>query len=168
MKKILTLLCVMASMIMVSCQSNPKNYTEEIEDAVRFQLAVVSSIAVCDDSDDYKEMFTWMMDLAEKNNMREGSYREMLVEKSSDSFCAKVLDLYDSQDVVLSELQATQNEHVWTFTELNTSVRFTFELIPAQSGETYYRCSANEEDLRKQIIKSLKKVFWDALEESLE
>ncbi len=167
MKKILLLLCVMASMMLISCQNNPKYYTEEIEDAVRFQLAVANSISLCEDGDDFKGMYAWMMDLADQNTMREGTYREMLVAKSTDSFCAKILDLYDKQDVVLSELQATQNERVWIFTELNTGVRFTFELIPVQSGETYYRCAANEEDLRNQILKSFQKVFWNALEECL-
>ena len=58
--------------------------------------------------------------------------------------------------VVLSELQPTQNEHVWTFEELNTNVRFTFELIPAQNGEVYYRCKGDAEDLRSVMLQSFK------------
>ena len=165
--KHLSVILLMASLLLVSCKDNPKNYAAEIEDAVRFQLAVASSMSLCEDGDDFKGMYTWMMDLADNTAVRESSYRDMLVKKSSDSFSAKILDLYDNLDVVLSEAQATQNEHIWTFTELNTGVRFTFELIPAQGGEIYYRCSADEDDLRQLTIKSLQKAFWKALDFSL-
>lgn len=162
--KRLSICLLLASMLLVSCKDNPKNYFEEIEDAVRFQLAVASSIALCEDGDDFRGMYDWMMDLSDRNNLREGTFREMLVEKSSDSFSAKILESYDSMYIVLSELQATQKERMWTFTELKTGVRFTFELIPAQDGEMYYYCWADEEDLRQLVLQSLQKAFWNALD----
>ena len=165
--KHLSVILLMASLLLVSCKDNPKNYAAEIEDAVRFQLAVASSIALCEDGDDFRGMYTWMMDVANQEGIREGTFRDMLLEKSSDSFTAKILESYDSMDIVLSELQATQNERMWSFTELNTGIRFTFELIPVQGGEMYYRCSADEEDIRQLTIKSLQKAFWNALDISL-
>jgi hypothetical protein len=42
-------------------------------------------------------------------------------------------------------------------------VRFTFELIPAQNGEVYYRCKADPEDLRQLMLESFKSVFWKGL-----
>jgi hypothetical protein len=84
-------------------------------------------------------------------------YRDLLAQKAeTDPFCSKILQLYDEMDVVLSELQPTQNEYVWTFEELNTNVRFTFELIPAQNGEVYYRCKGDAEDLRSVMLQSFK------------
>ena len=77
------------------------------------------------------------------------------------------MQLYDEMDVVLSELQPTQNEHVGTFEELNTNVRFTFELIPTQNGEVYYRCKADADDLSQLMLESLQSVFWQSLGEIL-
>ncbi len=79
-----------------------------------------------------------------------------------------LLRLYDEMDIVLSELQPTQNKHVWTFVELNTDVRFTFELIPTQGGKMYYRCKADAEDLRRQMLQSIKNLFWQELGDILE
>lgn len=50
-----------------------------------------------------------------------------------------------------------------TFEELNTKVRFTFELIPTQNGEVYYRCKADPDDLRQLMLESLQSVLWQSL-----
>ena len=152
------------SVLLVSCHTSPNSYSEEIEDAVRIQLAIANALTVYEDGDDAMGLYEWMQHVTDDLSGRQGLYRDRLAQKAeTDPFCGKILQLYDEMDVVLSELQPTQNEHVWTFEELNTNVRFTFELIPAQNGEVYYRCKADAEDLRQLMLESFKSVFWQSL-----
>ena len=156
------------SVLLVSCQLSPKSYYKEIEDAVRIQLAIANALTVYEDGDDAMGLYKWMQHVTDDLSGRQGLYRDLLAQKAeSDPFCGKILQLYDEMDVVLSELQPTQNEHVWTFEELNTNVRFTFELIPTQNGEVYYRCKADPDDLRQLMLESLQSVFWQSLGEIL-
>ena len=152
------------SVLLVSCQLSPKSYYKEIEDTVRIQLAIANALTVYEDGDDVMGLYEWMQHVTDDLAGRQGLYRDLLAQKAeSDPFCGKILQLYDEMDVVLSELHPTQNEHVWTFEELNTNVRFTFELIPTQNGEVYYRCKADAEDLRQLMLESLQSVFWQSL-----
>ena len=156
------------SVLLVSCQLSPKSYYKEIEDAVRIQLAIANALTVYEDGDDAMVLYEWMQHVTDDLSGRQGLYRDLLAQKAeSDPFCGKILQLYDEMDVVLSELQPTQDEHVWIFEELNTNVRFTFELIPTQNGEVYYRCKADAEDLRQLMLESFKSVFWQSLGEIL-
>ena len=164
MKRFSIVLLAVLSVLLVSCQLSPKSYYKEIEDAVRIQLAIANALTVYESGDDAMGLYEWMQHVTDDLSARQGLYRDRLVEKAADdAFCGKILQLYDEMDVVLSELQPTQNEHVWTFEELNTNVRFTFELIPAQNGEVYYRCKADPEDLRQLMLESFKSVFWQSL-----
>ena len=105
------------------------------------------------------------MALSDDNAIREHSFRGLLVEQSaSNAFNKKVLELYDTQKILLSELQPTMQKNVWTFTELNSGVDFTFELIPVQGGDMYYRCAANEDDIESILKKTMQKKFWDILD----
>lgn len=166
MKKVfITLMMGMMCIMFIGCKNNPKNYTAEIEDAVRFQLAVANSLSICEEEDDFLGVYEWMIEASKETGIRTGSCRDLLVQKAeNNAFSAKILELYDNQTIILSELQPTQNDKLWTFTEVNSAVRFSFELIPTQSGEVYYKCTANEEDLRKYTFKSLQNLFWDALD----
>ena len=164
MKRFSIVFLAVLSVLLVSCQLSPKSYYKEIEDAVRIQLAIANALTVYEDGDDAMGLYEWMQHVTDDLSGRQGLYRDLLAQKAeSDPFCGKILQLYDEMDVVLSELQPTQNEHVWTFEELNTNVRFTFELIPAQNGEVYYRCKADAEVLRQLMLESFKSVFWQSL-----
>ena len=161
MKRFSIVFLAVLSVLLVSCQLSPKSYYKEIEDAVRIQLAIANALTVYEDGDDTMGLYEWMQHVTDDPSGRQGLYRDLLAQKAeSDPFCGKILQLYDEMDVVLSELQPTQNEYVWTFEELNTNVRYTFELIPAQNGEVYYRCKGDAEDLRSVMLQSFKNVFW--------
>ena len=156
-KRFSILFLAVLSVLLLSCQLSPKSYYKEIEDAVRIQLAIANALTVYEDGDDAMGLYEWMQHVTDNLSGRQGLYRDLLAQKAeSDPFCGKILQLYDEMDVVLSELHPTQNEHVWTFEELNTNVRFTFELIPAQNGEVYYRCKGDAEDLRSVMLQSFK------------
>ena len=164
LKRFSVVFLAVLSVLLVSCQLSPKSYYKEMEDAVRVQLAIANALTVYEDGDDALGLYEWMQLVTDALSGRQGLYRDRLAQKAeTDPFCGKILQLYDEMDVVLSELQPTQNEHVWTFEELNTNVRFTFELIPAQNGEVYYRCKADPEDLRQLMLESFKSVFWKGL-----
>ena len=164
MKRFSIVFLAVLSVLLVSCQLSPKSYYKEIEDAVRIQLAIANALTVYEDGDDAMGLYEWMQHVTDDLSGRQGLYRDRLAKKAeTDPFCGKILQLYDEMDVVLSELQPTQNEYVWTFEELNTNVRFTFELIPTQNGEVYYRCKADAEDLRQLMLESFKSVFWQSL-----
>ena len=164
LKRFSVVFLAVLSVLLVSCQLSPKSYYKEIEDAVRIQLAIAHALTVYEDGDDAMGLYEWMQHVTDDLAGRQGLYRDLLAQKAeSDPFCGKILQLYDEMDVVLSELQPTQNEHVWTFEELNTNVRFTFELIPTQNGEVYYRCKADADDLRQLMLQSLQSVFWQSL-----
>ena len=164
MKRFSIVFLAVLSVLLVSCQLSPKSYYKEIEDAVRIQLAIANALTVYEDGDDAMGLYEWMQHVTDDLSGRQGLYRDRLAKKAeTDPFCGKILQLYDEMDVVLSELQPTQNEYVWTFEELNTNVRFTVELIPAQNGEVYYRCKADPEDLRQLMLESFKSVFWQSL-----
>lgn len=168
MKRFSIVFLAVLSVLLVSCQLTPKSYYKEIEDAVRIQLAIANALTVYEDGDDAMGLYEWMQHVTDDLSGRQGLYRDRLAQKAeTDPFCGKILQLYDEMDVVLSELQPTQNEHVWTFEELNTNVRFTFELIPAQNGEVYYRCKADPEDLRQLMLESFKSVFWQSIGDML-
>lgn len=168
LKRFSVVFLAVLSVLLVSCQLSPKSYYKEIEDAVRVQLAIANALTVYEDGDDALGLYEWMQHVTDDLSARQGLYRDLLAQKAeSDPFCGKILQLYDEMDVVLSELQPTQNEHVWTFEELNTNVRFTFELIPTQNGEVYYRCKADADDLRQLMLESLQSVFWQSLGEIL-
>ena len=145
------------SVLFVSCHTSPNSYSEEIEDAVRIQLAIASAMTVYEPGDNAMGLYEWMLFVTNDTIGRQGLYRHLLAEKAkTDAFCAKILHLYDEMEVTLSTLQPTQNKHVWNFKELNTNVRFTFELIPAQNGEVYYRCKGDAKDLRSVMLQSFK------------
>lgn len=164
MKRLSLILCL-ASLLFVSCQHNPHKYQSEIEDAVRFQLAVANSLSICDDVEDFLELCTWMVGLTEENNLRTQSYRDVLLERSSaDAVSSRLLELYNNMDIVCSELIPTQQPLIWSFTEINSDVRFTFELIPTQDGGTYYRCTANSDDLHEVTTRSLRDMFLNYLD----
>ena len=164
LKRFSVVFLAVLSVLLVSCQLSPKSYYKEIEDAVRIQLAIANALTVYEDGDDAMGLYEWMQHVTDDLSGRQGLYRDLLAQKAeSDPFCDKILQLYDEMDIILSELQPTQNERVWTFEELNTNVRFTFELIPAQNGEVYYRCKADAEDLRQLMVESLQSVFWQSL-----
>jgi hypothetical protein len=168
MKRFSIVFLAVLSVLLVSCQLSPKSYYKEIEDAVRIQLAIANALTVYEDGDDAMGLYEWMQHVTDDLSGRQGLYRDLLAQKAeTDPFCGKILQLYDEMDVVLSELQPTQNEHVWTFEELNTNVRFTFELIPAQNGEVYYRCKADAEDLRALTFRSIKSIFWQSIGDML-
>lgn len=168
LKRFSVVFLAVLSVLLVSCQLSPKSYYKEIEDAVRVQLAIANALTVYEDGDDAMGLYKWMQHVTDDLSGRQGLYRDLLAQKAeSDPFCGKILQLYDEMDVVLSELQPTQNEHVWTFEELNTNVRFTFELIPTQNGEVYYRCKADADDLSQLMLESLQSVFWQSLGEIL-
>ena len=168
MKRFSILFLAMMTCVIASCQLSPKSYYKEMEDAVRIQLAIANALSVYEAGDDAMVLYEWMQHVTDNLSGRQGLYRDLLAQKAeSDPFCGKILQLYDEMDVVLSELQPTQDEHVWIFEELNTNVRFTFELIPTQNGEVYYRCKADAEDLRQLMLESFKSVFWQSLGEIL-
>lgn len=165
MKHLSLFIIVFLGVLMTSCKTNPNTYQDEIEDVVRFQLAVFNSITLCDNVSDFMEFYDWAMALSNHNAIREHSFRDLLVEQSaSNAFNKKVLELYDTQKILLSELQPTMQKNVWTFTELNSGVDFTFELIPVQGGDMYYRCAANEDDIESILKKAMQKKFWDILD----
>lgn len=164
MKKNLSLIVLSVILLLVSCKNNPNSYSDEIEDAVRFQLAVANSMSNFDSLEDFKDIFNWMIDFSKDIKIRRESFRDILLKKSkTDNSAKNILDLYDNLDIVLSELQATEYENIWTFVELNTGVNFTFELIPTQNGEMYYQCTAEEGDLQALISKALLKNAFDGL-----
>ena len=168
MKRFSILFLAMMTCVIASCQLSPKSYYKEMEDAVRIQLAIANALSVYEAGDDAMVLYEWMQHVADNLSGRQGLYRDLLAQKAeSDPFCGKILQLYDEMDIVLSELQPTQNERVWTFEELNTNVRFTFELIPAQNGEVYYRCKADAEDLRALTLRSIKSIFWQSIGDML-
>ena len=168
MKRFSIVFLAVLSVLLVSCQLSPKSYYKEIEDAVRVQLAIANALTVYEDGDDALGLYEWMQHVTDDLSGRQGLYRDLLAQKAeSDPFCDKILQLYDEMDIILSELQPTQNERIWTFEELNTNVRFTFELIPAQNGEVYYRCKADADDLSQLMLESLQSVFWQSLGEIL-
>ncbi|MBR5469003.1 MAG: hypothetical protein IKU78_00870 [Paludibacteraceae bacterium] len=167
MKKSFSLIIMLAILLLSSCKNknNPNSYSDEIEDAVRFQLAVANSMSDFESFDDFKEILNWMLEFSEDTKIRRESFRDILVKRSENDNAAKnILDLYDNLDIVLSELQATESEKIWTFTELNSGVGFTFELIPTQDGEMYYQCSADADDLQTLISKSVLKNVFDGLD----
>ena len=167
MKNNLTLFVLSAIILLVSCKNknNLNSYSDEIEDAVRFQLAVANSVSNFESIEEFQEIFKWMINFSEETGIREESFREILVKKSeTDNSAKKILDLYDNLDIILSELQATEHENIWTFEELNTGVHFTFEIIPAQDGEMYYECSADEGELQALISKAFLKNVFDGLD----
>ena len=151
MKRLSIIVYCLVALLLVSCQHNPSKYQSEIEDAVRFQLAVANSLSICDDVEDFLELCTWMIELTDDNNLRRQNYRDVLLERSVT-------------DVVCSELVPTQQPMIWSFTEINSGVRFTFELIPTQGGNTYYRCTANSEDLHEVTSRSLRDMFLNYLD----
>ena len=168
LKRFSVVFLAVLSVLLVSCQLSPKSYYKEIEDAVRIQLAIANARPVYEDGADTMGLYEWMQHVPDDPSGRQGLYRDLLAQKAeSDPFCGKILQLYDEMDVVLSELQPTQNEYVWTFEELNTNVRFTFELIPTQNGEVYYRCKADAEALRALTLRSIKSIFWHSIGDML-
>lgn len=165
MKRLSIIVYCLVALLLVSCQHNPSKYQSEIEDAVRFQLAVANSLSICDDVEDFLELCTWMIELTDDNNLRRQNYRDVLLERSvTDVVSGRLLELYDQMDVVCSELVPTQQPMLWSFTEINSGVRFTFELIPTQGGNTYYRCTANSEDLHEVTSRSLRDMFLNYLD----
>ncbi len=165
MKHLSLFIVVFWGVLITSCKTNPNTYQDEIEDVVRFQLAVFNSITLYDNVSDFIEFYDWAMALSDDNAIRGYSFRDLLVEQTaSNAFNKKVLELYDTQKILLSELQPTMQKNVWTFTELNSGVDFTFELIPVQGGDMYYRCAANEDDIESILKKTMQKKFWDILD----
>ena len=113
MKRFSIVFLAVLSVLLVSCQLSPKSYYKEIEDAVRIQLAIANALTVYEDGDDAMGLYEWMQHVTDDLSGRQGLYRDLLAQKAeSDPFCGKILQLYDEMDVVLSELQPTQNEHV--------------------------------------------------------
>lgn len=134
--------------VLSACQPNITQYKAVIEDAVRFQLSVCNSVAEFDDFYDLMEWFSDVTEMAEQFNSDGKTYREMLVELSSeDDFYQSILELYDATNVILSEPIEEVEGRVWTFYEINTEINFTFTLIPAQNGDVYYKCEADEDQL---------------------
>lgn len=165
MKHLSTFIFSLATLLLVSCQHNPSQYKAEIEDAVRFQLAVANSLSICDDVEDFLELCTWMITQTDENNLPTQSYRDLLVERSAtDGISGRLLELYDQMEVICSEPVPTQQPLIWSFTEINSGVRFTFELIPTQDGETYYRCAANSDDLEEVTTRTLRDMFLNYLD----
>ena len=108
MKRLSIFIVAFLGVLMTSCKTNPNTYQDEIEDVVRFQLAVFNSISLCDNISDFMEFYDWAMALLEDNVIREQPFRDLLLEQSaSNTFNKKVLELYDTQKILLSELQPT-------------------------------------------------------------
>ena len=69
MKKSFSLIIMLAILLLSSCKNknNPNSYSDEIEDAVRFQLAVANSMSNFESFDDFKEILNWMLEFSEKS-----------------------------------------------------------------------------------------------------
>lgn len=164
MKRI-SIIIAMAGVLLVSCKPNIEQYMAEIEDAVRFQLAVAASPSTCEELDDIWDIYQWMGEIKEATRMRTVLCRDILAERAeTDIVSARVLKLYDNQEIKLSKLQPTQDKNIWTFYELNSNIHFSFELIPTQDGEMYYSCTADEDDLQAWMLKMMTDMLWDVLE----
>lgn len=142
------LLIMLAMFVFSACQPSINRYKAEIEDAVRFQLAVCNSVPEFDDWYDLMQWFTEISQLSEDRHIDGRSYREILVDLSvEDEFGQVMLNLYDSVEVLLSKPIEVEPGRMWSFCEINTEINFTFTLIPTQDGNVYYKCEADEEQL---------------------
>ena len=146
-----SLLALLLVFLFSACQPNFDQYKEAAEDSVRFQLAIVNSVS---EFTDFYDVFGWVSGLIQMSEQSvEGkTYRDMLVENSEkDPFSALLLKHYDSVEVLLSEPIEEVSGRVWTFYEINTDLYFTFTLIPAQNGEIYYKCVADEDKFSELV-----------------
>ena len=148
MKQKFLVLIMLTMVVFSSCQPSINQYKAEIEDAVRFQLAVCNSVPEFDDWYDLMQWFTDISQLSEERHTDGRSYREMLVDLSiEDEFYQVMLNLYDSVEVLLSEPIEEVPGRMWSFCEINTEINFTFTLIPTQDGNVYYKCEADKDQL---------------------
>jgi hypothetical protein len=151
MKTKTSLLALLLLVLFSACQPKFNQYKEAVEDSVRFQLAVANSVSDFTDFYDVMHWYSMVSDMSEQS-LQGKSFRDMLVENAEkDPFSDSFLKHYDSVEVLLSEPIEEVSGRVWTFYEINTNLHFTFTLIPAQNGEIYYKCVANEEEFSELV-----------------
>ncbi len=151
MKTRSSLLALLLLVLFSACQPKFNQYKEVAEDCVRYQLAVANSMS---EFTDFYDVLEWVSGLSQmsEQSVDGKTYRDMLVENAEkDSFSALLLKHYDSVEIVLSEPIEEVAGRVWTFYEINTNLHFTFTLIPAQNGEVYYKCVADEEEFAELV-----------------
>lgn len=151
------LLPLLVLAIFSACKPSIKRYSAEMEDSVRFQLAICSSVPKIENWADILQWISNLSEMSDKMQMDGKSYRDALVELSAnEKFYNEVLERYDSIEVILSEPVELEPGRVWTFYEINSNINFIFTLIPTQNGDVFYKCTANEE----QLTKLLQSKFW--------
>ena len=146
-----SLLILLAMFVFSACQPKFDKYQDVAEDSVRYQLAVANSMS---EFTDVYDVFGWISGLTQMSEqlVNGKTYRDILVDNSEkDPFSALLLKHYDSVEVLLSEPIEEVAGRVWTFCEINTNLHFTFTLIPAQNGEIYYKCVANEKEFSELV-----------------
>ena len=151
MKTKTSLLALLLLVLFSACQPTFNQYKEVAEDCVRYQLAIANSMS---EFTDIYDVFGWISGLTQmsEQSVDGKTYRDVLVDNSEkDPFFALLLKHYDSVEVLLSEPIEEVSGRVWTFYEINTDLHFTFTLIPAQNGEIYYKCVANEEEFSELV-----------------
>ena len=151
MKTKSSLLALLLLVLFSACQPKFDQYKESAEDSVRFQLAICNSVSEFTDFNDVMQWFSSVSEMSEQS-LDGKSFRDLLVEKANkDPYSALFLEHYDSVEILLSEPEEKVSGRVWTFYEINTNLHFTFTLIPAQNGEVYYKCVADEEELAELV-----------------
>lgn len=160
----ISLILLLVSVLLISCKNNPRYYQAEMEDAVRFQLAVANSFYECEDIEEFGEWLEWILALNQQKRA-DKSCRELLVEQaSSNPICEKVVQIYDSQEIILSEPQVVHPDRVWSFYELNSELSFTFTLIPTQNGDMYYKCEVDPDEYQSYITKKFYGTFLNSID----
>ena len=157
------LLTLLSVLLFSACQPKFDQYQDEAEDCVRYQLAVANCVTDFEDWFDFMQWVSAVIEMSEET-MQGGTYRERLVENvDKDPYSAMLLESYDSMDVVLSKAETKVAGKVWTFSEINTGIDFTFSLIPAQNGDVYYKCEVDGEKYSSYVQANFMKRMFDLI-----
>ena len=163
MKAKYSLLILLMVFIFSGCQSKFDKYQDEAEDCVRYQLAVANCVT---DFEDWFDFMEWVLEVTKmsEETLQGGTYRERLVANADKNpYSAMLLETYDSLDVVLTKAEIEVAGKVWTFSEINTGLDFTFSLIPTQKGDVYYKCEVDSEKFSSYVQANFMKNLFNLI-----
>lgn len=151
---------------------SPEMYEDEIEDAVKFNIAEMDFIVeyiqkYIDDEYDYY-IFDDRTDkfedaILERYNNNDMSYEEALKSMAGGSdyyanYAKRILALYRQTNISLSDYEVSSSRSdykSWTFKELHSGVTFLFEIYDIQSDTPKYSITPIEESIDKYIKKHM-------------
>ena len=135
-----------ASLMFVSCGGvSPNDYKEEIDDAVKFYIALANTHADIvnnhSDSEEYLDELDQMHDEiiesyileVENSNAYEIVLKKLRTNTNNPNYkiyASSILEYYSKVNTSLTnykEIRSSKHNKIWNFTELNTGLEFIFD-----------------------------------------